>query len=553
MKSMIVGSIGLILGLLAAAAHAQETPWRPAAPAQAVKPAPMITLWAPVADSSVQQTSYDSTSWDSSSLVRAKMVDAPTQTAQPPSSGPSLEAAPMPNPIYSMPSASPDQKWGQTAPPQAFAVPDGVVGPNGAVGPNGVVSSYGGGVPNGATMAPPGYDGQGVIVGNCGQPGCDWLGNQPFDPCGNGCDPCCNGCCAPRSCFWISGEYLLWTVKSAPTPFLVTGNSTGNPPVIGVPGTQVLYGGTNQGLDIRSGAKLTLGFALPCTDHDLGFETTFFFLGDRSNNATFSSNGNPMIGRPYVEVGPQLNGFPGNQAAEIVAAPGVPGSVTVRTTNDLWGIEENIRYPLCCGCNWKVDFLGGFRFLQLDEQLGITENINVLPSAALNGANVVVIDNFHTRNDFYGGQIGIDAEWRWGRWFIGGTGKLAMGDMHEYVAINGYTTTTPSGGTPSTQPGGLLALQGTNIGQYNRDTFAIVPELGLKVGFNFTESLRFYVGYNVVYASSVVRPGDQVNLDVNSKYLPPVGGGVGAPLPDFAFRTTDFWAQGVSFGLEWRF
>jgi len=81
----------------------------------------------------------------------------------------------------------------------------------------------------------------------------------------------------------------------------------------------------------------------------------------------------------------------------------------------------------------------------------------------------------------------------------------------------------------------------------------LVPELGVKFGYNFTEHLRGYVGYDVLYASNVVRPGDQVDTFVNSSFIPPRGTPVGAPLPHFQFRTTDFWAQGVSFGLELRY
>ena len=74
-----------------------------------------------------------------------------------------------------------------------------------------------------------------------------------------------------------------------------------------------------------------------------------------------------------------MSGFPGNQNAELVASPGIlSGAVTVKSTNELWGIEENLRYPMCCGCNWKVDFLAGVRYMQLDEGLIIAENLNIV-------------------------------------------------------------------------------------------------------------------------------------------------------------------------------
>jgi Putative beta barrel porin-7 (BBP7) len=226
--------------------------------------------------------------------------------------------------------------------------------------------------------------------------------------------------------------------------------------------------------------------------------------------------------------------------------------VAVKTTDDLWGVEGNIRYPICCGCDWKVDFLGGFRFLQLEEGLMITENLNVPQPLTTGVGNIIVVDNFHTRNEFYGGQIGIDAEWRWRRWFLGGTGKLAIGDMHQMVDIDGATTFV-NGPNPGTARGGFLALPGANLGTYTRDTFAVVPELGLKVGFYLTERLRFSVGYSVLYASSVVRPGDQIDTNINPSYIPRNGPPQGPVLPAFAFKATDFYAQGVNFALEWRY
>src|SRR5436305_14217566 len=36
------------------------------------------------------------------------------------------------------------------------------------------------------------------------------------------------------------------------------------------------------------------------------------------------------------------------------------------------------REKLCCGCDYRFDLLAGFRYLHLDEDLSITENIDVL-------------------------------------------------------------------------------------------------------------------------------------------------------------------------------
>jgi hypothetical protein len=68
-----------------------------------------------------------------------------------------------------------------------------------------------------------------------------------------------------------------------------------------------------------------------------------------------------------------------------------------------------------------------------------------------------------------------------------------------------------------------------------------VPELGVKVGFQLNDYIRITAGYNFLYWSNVARPGEQVNRMV-----------LGAN-PPFTFRTTDFWVQGITAGVEIRY
>jgi hypothetical protein len=527
MRAVYFSGVGLAFGLLVAGASAQEVQWHSA-----------VSLDAPVVSSSsappLRQVGGESSEFGS--VYRAKNEQ---QQAQPLPVGPALQGEPAPAPRQ-MPGVT-NAPPVVSEPPQGdvrYSVPmqDGSVnGPFGPIGPGGPMGTMG-------------------TVTDCGDCscGCDCgLGIRSWFHRGDCCDCCCDCCngCAPRPCFWISGEYLLWTVRNANTPALVTTNGAGALPVIGNQGTTIFSGGT-QDFDIRSGGRFTIGFN-PAFMGNIGLETTCFFLGSRAQQAVVSSPGVPSIGRPFTNVGPTLTGFPGNQDAELVAFPGVlSGGVIVKTTNSIWGIEENARIPLSCGPTWKVDFIGGFRFLHMDESLEIIENLNVVQPFG-GTTPFAVVDRFQTRNDFFGGQAGIDAEWNlWRRWYIGGWFKIGMGDMRQVVNIYGATASPSLPG--GFQAGGLLALPGTNIGSYTQNRFAIVPEGGLKLGYNFTDHLRGYLGYDVLYVSSVVRPGDQVNTTVNPTFLPGNGPARGAPAPPFQFRTTDFWAQGFNAGLEWR-
>jgi hypothetical protein len=140
---------------------------------------------------------------------------------------------------------------------------------------------------------------------------------------------------------------------------------------------------------------------------------------------------------------------------------------------------------------------------------------------------------------------------------VGGTFKLALGDMREQVNIAGSTAYTPlPGGQTTTFNTGILAA-GTNIGNHHSDRFAVIPELNFKLGFEINDHWRVWAGYDFLFVSNVVRPGDQIDRRLNPSQipLPPPAGAqplVGVAQPAVLFRTTSFIAQGVSLGLQYR-
>jgi hypothetical protein len=385
----------------------------------------------------------------------------------------------------------------------------------------------------------------------CGTP--DWCGQGP---------------CGPAGRFWVSAEYLVWWIRDSHLPPLVTtgpANAAQIPPpgALGSSTTRVLFGG-DLDHEAFSGGRFTAGLWLnDC--QTVGFEASYFFLGSRSNDFTAGSSGaagSSVLARPFFDVS---TGLPN---VELVAFPGLAsGTVHVHSSSRLQGPEANLLCNLCCSaaccdcCNecqpapgYRVDLLGGFRWLESREGLGITEDIQVLPtSPVFTGDHIRVLDQFDTRNEFYGGQIGLRAEvWR-NRFFANIAGKVALGDTHQTVDINGGTTVVQPGGPALVKQGGLLALP-SNIGSYSRDEFSVVPEVDFNVGYQLTNNLRVFVGYTFLYWSDVVRPGDVIDLNVNSTRLPTSLIPPSGPLrPQFTFRDSDYWAQGVNFGVQVRY
>src|SRR5205823_14690792 len=144
-------------------------------------------------------------------------------------------------------------------------------------------------------------------------------------------------------------------------------------------------------------------------------------------------------------------------------------------------VEANLRRTVCCDCDYNLDLLAGYRYLNLRDGLHITEDIVALravPAAGIGvGDHIVVTDRFDTRNQFNGGQLGAVGEYRFGKLVLGGSFKLALGNMDEVIDIHGATriTSATPGVAPRNFASGLLALS-SNSGTFPRDRFAVVPE-----------------------------------------------------------------------------
>jgi len=322
------------------------------------------------------------------------------------------------------------------------------------------------------------------------------------------------------------------------------GGQVGGIGVIGDPRTTILYDEVPN--NMRSGGRFAGGMWMPHFCCNVGVEVGYFFLGRQRTSSVFESNGDPQLARPFFDA--ELAA----QDAEIFT----PGRATINTFSQLWGIEGNIRHKWLCGPRHWVDFFWGYRYLNLSEGIDISEDLSI-PLVGAAPLQIIESESFRTRTNFNGGQIGLEGECRlWNRCFVGWRTKLAMGVSSHIINIDGSTTfVAPAPFGTVTQQGALLATP-TNIGRYTDNRFAVVPEVGLKLGVDVTNNLRLFVGYDFLYWSNVVRPGDQIDLNVAPSFRPTIlgpGVGGGPRVPAVLFNTTDYWAQGFNFGLQYRY
>jgi hypothetical protein len=356
----------------------------------------------------------------------------------------------------------------------------------------------------------------------------------------------------------VTADYTLWSVQSFATPALVARDVAGTPrSAVGIPGTagqQILYGNARQTGDLRSGLQIVAGYWLDDC-HLWAVSGDFFYLSTGTSNGQFSSSGDPPLSRPFFNV---ATGMPD---AELVSYPGVlAGTVSVNAHNTFVGAGGFLQRNLCCGplgCDpctpswYRVDLLAGYRYYGLDDSLQIRENLVATgPGAVPAGTSIVVTDRFHTSNQFNGVLLGVSGWAQYGNWALGLRAGAALGDLHRELDVSGSTVVTVPGQPPSTRSGGLLA-QPTNIGHYSSDTFTVVPELGLTVGYQVTRNITIRVGYTFVYLPNLWRAGDQIDRSIDPAQLRGMPGTLGHPAAVLASSAAVI--QGLNFGATLRY
>src|SRR5262245_18888290 len=380
---------------------------------------------------------------------------------------------------------------------------------------------------------------------------------------------------------YVFGDYLLWWVRRGPTPPLVTtaaADSLSQGTLDNSGETTILFG--NHGVDfgtfsgIRVGAGWNFG-----PEAFWAIELGGFLLQDRHKKFTAASDAasNSLLVQPF------LSSLDTLESGVAVASPGqLAGSIRIDSDIRLWGYEVNLVAHSIRDRNRRFDLLGGFRGLDHQESLQSEERFTVLDDNVLifqkppvggipgpNGDNIAnniinppkgsrvdILDQFDTRNRFYGGQLGGRFQWNFGRLDVDLLGKLAAGVTRQHVTIFGVSTLDQPN---QVTPGGVFA-QTSNIGTFERSQFAFVPEIGVNAAWNITNHVRARIGYSALYWSAVARPGDMIDRNINPKLIPTgqdfdkaFNPAAEQRRPVFQFQDNGFWAHGLNFGVEFHY
>jgi hypothetical protein len=359
----------------------------------------------------------------------------------------------------------------------------------------------------------------------------------------------------PPHTTWGRVDYRMWWLKPGPLEF----------PLLVTPAGQVLAGGGDLEFGPTSGIGFEAGTWLD-DRHTFGLAVGGFLTEQRSLFTAAASTGNPALLRPFDDA---VLVAPGQL---FVASPGaLAGSFFTQATARLAGGEVySVRNLFYCP-TVSLDVLVGGRYFDLEESLSITQVTQPLGGTVLSFLGVpnpgitslTLNDRFRTRNQWWGGTMGLRGEYRFGPATVGLVGKVGLGNNQQVVQIDGSTRAAGTGG--GVAPGGLLATQGVivnqitasaqieNVGKFTTHRFAVLTEVGVTLGVQLTRSARAFAGYDLFYLNNVVRPGQQIDPVVNTRQVPAAGNfgaltGITSPVVTGA--RDDFYVHGFRVGLE---
>lgn len=386
--------------------------------------------------------------------------------------------------------------------------------------------------------------------------------------------------------------------------------------------TTTIPGGDSAVVGEHGGAQFTIGTWLD-PEQCCGVEARYFNIERRT--AYFTQDTGNVLVQPTpghifsVALPPLVPPNVGPANAQVLLGQ-VSGIASVALGNEMWGAEANACHRLCFFGSMVIDGFCGFRYIDFKEAYETNETIDLtfpanvttaaggststatVTSSTLDGITTItnttitntttltttdtvvpgtppvdpahfeIFDRISVRNQFWGGQIGGNAEWYYGKFFVGVRAQVAIGGMHETVDILSQTI-SPVGGTndpllpPHTpvvippsianggiRPGGLLSGP-ADQGRHTRNRFSIIPETNIQVGCQLTSCLRCFVGWDYIYFNHIARPTNQTQLADTTINVQMGSSSVSVPVRTPLFRFTDgnMWTSGATMGFEVRF
>src|SRR5262249_53518977 len=193
------------------------------------------------------------------------------------------------------------------------------------------------------------------------------------------------------------------------------------------------------------------------------------------------------------------------QPAGTIAGFGVPvTNFSYQSWFQVDGGEGNSLLRIAGDENPRLYALAGARYLNLSE--------DVTMKYTFAGANF--FDDFHTRDQFFGFQVGATVVHNVGQLVFDATAKVALGVQYAQLWVLGSNT---SANVINPQ----AFTQASNIGYYESNYFGVLPEANVNASYRITERLALRVGYSFLMDINVWRAGNQITPAIPPVIAPP--------------------------------
>jgi hypothetical protein len=128
--------------------------------------------------------------------------------------------------------------------------------------------------------------------------------------------------------------------------------------------------------------------------------------------------------------------------------------------------------------------------------------------------------------------------------------------VRETSTQNAAGQITSTTNTTTTNSNGGLLFSPTDVGQYSRNQFGLLPEINAKLGFKATERIKLTVGYDFLLLANVLRAPNQTQLIPYSNNLnytannQTQSANQTLQIPAFQYSTSNLIINGVTAGMQ---
>jgi len=359
--------------------------------------------------------------------------------------------------------------------------------------------------------------------------------------------------------FWSDAGYIYYWIRKGPNPVPLL--TTGDFPSLGRAGyknTQVVEGISDFRYDGFNSARLAWGFWVQ--DY-VGIELRGFLTEEKNSTFTTSSTptGYPFLAVPFFNVQTNVeNSLP------LASSGAARGAFHLESGSRMGGDEANLLYQLYRSSGFRIVGAMGFRHFALDEDLDIQYTTAPITAGFVEfndhfvpaPHSVVIEDRFRTDNNFYGGQFGLKADMTMGSFYLSASTFLGVGMQQHLINVSGYTRLFDGNGVMIDQAQGGLFAQRPILGHFVQSSFAVLPTIDLRLGYQLTQNLSASLGYNFLFLSTADRPGNQIDREIIPQQSPAIAGfnsNFNTAPPQLLQRGSEFWAQGLELALTFQF